>query len=330
METMISLSDDTNIKKVYSVLFEPEVPLDLALVVAWSLACIAGIYIPILNATPIRYVLSIPFVLFIPGYCLIAALFPREKDFSILERIALSIGFSMVIVSLIGLGLTFTPDGIWLNPIIFSLILFTFVSVIIAYIRRAFVKYEDRFRIPFSKFQGTIRKGIFPIGGGRMDHILGVLLLFVIIIAIITTFYVIVFPQEGRPFSEFYILGENQTATNYPNLTIAGQNYPIYIGVGNKENRDVVYTIEIWEVQTEFDNMTNMSRIIAVEPDNSLSFTLPNNETIIVPYNLSIKNTGYNRVDFLLFNETIPNYEVIGRDRVNASYRSLNLWGTVR
>ncbi len=88
------------------------------------------------------------------------------------------------------------------------------------------------------------------------------ILTLVILISLVTTIFVLAFPKEGERFTEFYLLGEKQTATDYPDYIIAGENYPIYIGVGNHENRDVAYTIETWLLATEFDNVTNTSRII--------------------------------------------------------------------
>jgi uncharacterized membrane protein len=137
---------------------------------------------------------------------------------------------------------------------------------------------------------------------------------------------VITVPREGDGYTEFFILGENRTATNYPALNIAGQNYPMYVGVRNHENRQMTYTIETWMMHTEFNNMTNTSTIIAMDPNDRLSFTIAPNETTIIPYNLSVKKTGFNRVEFLLFNESVPDFDVTGGDRINASYRNLHLW----
>jgi uncharacterized membrane protein len=103
----------------------------------------------------------------------------------------------------------------------------------------------------------------------------------------------------------------------------------MYIGIGNHENRDMAYTIETWLLQTEFDNVTNTSHIMAMDPNDRLSLTLAYNETMIIPYNLSLKKTGYDSVEFLLFNESVPGFEVTGSDRINASYRDLHLWVTV-
>jgi len=44
-------------------------------------------------------------VLFLPGYTLIATLFPRKDDLDGIERVALSFGLSIAITPLLGLAL---------------------------------------------------------------------------------------------------------------------------------------------------------------------------------------------------------------------------------
>ena len=72
----------------------------------------------------VRYVLGGVFVLFLPGFLLISALYPRSGEMDALEKIALSIGLSLAIVPLVGLVLNYTPWGIRLEPIMVSLALF--------------------------------------------------------------------------------------------------------------------------------------------------------------------------------------------------------------
>ncbi|MEM3924304.1 MAG: DUF1616 domain-containing protein [Zestosphaera sp.] len=79
-------------------------------------------YLPIL--TPARYVLGSIYVLFLPGYSLVEALYPREGDLTPLERVALSIGLSLAVTPLIGLVLNYTPWGIRLPAIITSTTIF--------------------------------------------------------------------------------------------------------------------------------------------------------------------------------------------------------------
>jgi uncharacterized membrane protein len=324
---VIFLPDEkTLIEKIYSAFFIQVFPLDLKIVVIWLLASILTIYLPYLNATPLRYVFTIPVVLFIPGYCLFAALFPQNGDLTLLERIALSFGFSIVIVPLIGLGLNFTPWGIRLEPLIISLTFFTWVTVLIAHYRRTLIPFEEQFRLPFFDIVGSIRKGIFSASDSRTVQILNITLVFTIVIALIVTMYIIVVPKEGERFTEFYILGEKQEAADYPDWIIVGENYPMYVGIGNHEYHNITYTIETWMISSEIDSANNTSHIIDMDPSDRLSITLTHNETSIIPYNLSVKRTGYNRVEFLLFKENVPSFHVTGSDRINASYRNLHLW----
>ena len=85
---------------------------------------------------PLRYMLGTLFVLFLPGFVLIEALYPGEKDLKPLERLALSIGLSLAVVPLIGLVLNYTPWGIRLEPIMASLAIYTLGVSIIALNRK--------------------------------------------------------------------------------------------------------------------------------------------------------------------------------------------------
>lgn len=323
---MIPLYEETLSRKIRSAFFTKAFPNDLKLVVVWLAAAIFAIYLPVLNGTPVRVVLALPVILFIPGYCVILALFPKEGDIDLTERIVLSICVSLAVVPLIGLGLNFTPWGIRLDPIVIAITAFTMVMILVAHYQRALLPLEEQFSMPFSALADTIRKEIFPAGPHNLDRALGAVLALLIIIAILTTIFVIAVPREGERFTEFFILGENRTAAHYPLELITGQEYPLYVSVGNHENRNVTYTIETWMMLTEFNNVTNTFRIQTMDPLDRLSLTLTPNQTMIIPYNLSVNKTGYNRVEFLLFDENIPGFETAFGDRINASYRNLHLW----
>ena len=97
------------------------------------------------NAFPlvyIRYALGTIFVLWLPGYSFVKALFPTEatnkkssKNLDSIERIALSIGLSLALVPIVGLMLNYTPWGIRLTPIILSLFALTTIFATVSIIR---------------------------------------------------------------------------------------------------------------------------------------------------------------------------------------------------
>jgi len=73
----------------------------------------------------LRWVLGSVFVLFIPGYVTVEALFPKGRELDSIERFALSVGLSLALVPLVGLLLNYTPWGIRLTPIVISLTVLT-------------------------------------------------------------------------------------------------------------------------------------------------------------------------------------------------------------
>jgi len=61
------------------------VPADLAAILVYTSATVAAIAVPVMNTTPLRAVLAVPFVLFIPGYAIVAALYPERHSLSAVD-----------------------------------------------------------------------------------------------------------------------------------------------------------------------------------------------------------------------------------------------------
>jgi len=300
-------------------------PVDLALAGVWLAAAVLALYLPVLNETPVGAFLILPGILVLPGYCFIAALFPRDSDIDLAERVTLSVGLSIALVPLIALFLNFTPFGIRQDPVLAALTVFTLAMILAAYYRRSLVPSDKRFTFPFGAIGHSLRDAMFPKGDSRSERPLQAVITVAFILVILTAVFIIAVPREGERFTEFFILGENRTA-DYPDRITVGQNYPLYVGVGNHEYRDADYTIETWLIRREFDNTTNTSHLIAMDPGDRLTLTLAHNETIVIPYNLSVKTATYNRAEFLLFKDSAPAADIIGNDRITMSYRNVNLW----
>ncbi len=107
--------------------------MELFTIVALSL-----LLVPLVAFTSgaLRIALGLAFVLFFPGYTLVAALFPRKGQLGGIERVALSFGLSIAVVPLIGLVLNYTPRGIRLYPILISVLLFIVIMTGVAWYRR--------------------------------------------------------------------------------------------------------------------------------------------------------------------------------------------------
>jgi len=81
-----------------------------------------------------RYLFGSVFVLFLPGYSFIKALFP-VKEIDNVERVSLSIGMSLAIVAINALILNYTPWGISTTPITVSLLGLTLALSTVAIVR---------------------------------------------------------------------------------------------------------------------------------------------------------------------------------------------------
>lgn len=204
--------------------------------------------------------------------------------------------------------------AIMFNPIIiFSVIVFITAMLVCAYSRRSTVSREGNDEAPSPDTE-------------RLDRILSYILLVAIVGAIASGIYVIAVPKEGEKYTEFYILDSEGMASEYPTQFPAGEPQTVIIGIGNHEYREVTYTVETLLLRQTFDPTTNTSAIYDALPLHTFSATLSHDETREFLYNFTVPNTRYNRIQFLLFNETVAFDEITGSDRINASYRYLHLW----
>ncbi len=237
-------------------------PYDLIAIVAS-----ATLLLVIIVAAPdsaARVALGLPFILFFPGYTLVAALFPeRHQTFTVakgeegtekeevsrgldaLERVALGFGLSIAVVPLIGLALNFTPFGIRLVPILVSVYAFIAVASMVAWRRRERLPDHERFRVTFT---------LEPPAWGtysRLDKVLTVALALAVVVAAGALVYVIATPRVGESFTEFYILGPGGKAENYPTNVTPGSTNPLIVGVVNHEHGAVTYDVTATWVRIE-------------------------------------------------------------------------------
>jgi len=243
-------------------------PADLAAALLVLIATSLSIFIPGLNETPLRVVFGLPFVLFIPGYAFIAALFPEageppsdsddtdedsvttnsSEGIDGIERVALSFGTSIAIVPLIGLILNFTPFGIRLVPIVVAVSGFTLVCIAIGTRRRRELPVDERFRVPYRDWLTNARSELFE-PDTRVDAALNVLLVCSVILAAASVTYAVAVPKQGENFSALYLLTESDdgdlVADGYPSEFVQGEAQSLIVGVSNHEHQTVNYSVVV-------------------------------------------------------------------------------------
>ncbi|MBU0497710.1 MAG: DUF1616 domain-containing protein [Candidatus Thermoplasmatota archaeon] len=316
-------------------------PYDILICILWSIILLPTALLN-LDQT-LRIILGLPFILFIPGYLLIFALFPTKKTthgIDGIERIALSFGLSIAIVPLIGLGLNYTPWGIRLEPILLSLFLFIILMALIALYRWYTTPAKDRFSIDLNIE--------FPKDQKPFDKALTIILAITIIAAGGSLIYVIVTPRIGEQFTEFYYLSTDHLAHNFPRNLTLGQNATIILGIVNHEYRMINYTIEIWLVNqtTLFNESTNETTVQYHQMWYLDSIQTQLNHTPIdiegpwqpqweTNYTFTINRIGTFKLAFLLYideeNVYDPNTDIAPdpEEKLTSAYRDIHLWLTI-
>ncbi len=242
-----------------------------------------------------RTVVALPFMLFFPGYVLIAALFPQKEGLTSPQRVGWGFGLSIAVVGITGFILSYTPWMIRLEPILYTISSFVFISSIIAWIRRNRLPETEQFGVELAVKGSGWRRGTW-------DKALSIILLLSIVGTIATMGYSIANPKVGERFTEFYILSLSDNTIDYPRELVIGEQGRVKAGIINHEHEQVTY----WGEVTVDDVRSSEVGPVTLEHEENwegiVSFT-------------SAKAGGKQKVEFLLY-----------RTDQNEVYRRLHLW----
>lgn len=336
-----------------------QLPPDLAATLLFVGLTVVTVFAPVLSDTYLRVIVGLPFVLFVPGYAFIAALFPEaggqdtneaaeqdptdtdtdprtgvqttqqlvDRGIDGIERVALSFGLSIAIVPLIGLVLNFTLWGIRLVPIVLSVSGFTVVCTVVAARRRWALPADAQFQVPYRQWVATTHTELFE-PESRADAALNVLLILSIVLAAASVTYAVTVPKSGESFTEFYLLTENESgdlvAAGYPTNFTTGETRPLVIGVSNHEHEETTYSVivQLQRVNVTHQQNTTTVRVQQREVLGQRRVQLADNETWHTAYSVMPTMTGQRlRLAFLLYRGSPPS-----QPTVENAYRETHLW----
>jgi len=321
-------------------------PADLAFVLLVTAATVLAVVTPVLNQTLLRAALSLPLMLFVPGYALVAALFPEAGErpgdpdengtdpdsatertgIDGMERVALSFGTSIAIVPVIGLLLNFTPFGIQLAPVVVSLSGFIVAITVLAARRRRQVPESDRLVVPYREWVRTVRTTLTE-PDSRYDKALNVLVVVSVLLAASSVGYAVAFPKQGEAFTEFYLLTEQDDGTlvadDYPTEFTTGEPRPIVVGIGNHEHERTRYSLVVKLQEVRFQN--NSTTVRDERELRRLQTTVADEGTWQTQLDISPTMTGERlRLAFLLYKTDPP-----ADPTLSNAYRETHLWVNV-
>lgn len=236
----------------------------LDLIIVTLLLVLAAIAINTFNG-PLRVVLVLPVVLFVPGYAMISAMYPEKESISPsrsrkgrrkwgdsaptqqsedddagllgnIERFVLSIALSMAIVGLILFVLIFTV-GFEVRRIGIILFGFSGAMIIFAIARRVVLAPEERYKLSFS--------ASLPMGP-TFTVMFAISLL--VLAGSVGVFALMAPSTTSQEFTGFTVLAENSTTGN---LTVEDADTAIMNGetvtilINNSEGTDQKYTVVV-------------------------------------------------------------------------------------
>lgn len=269
----------------------------------------------------LRIAFGLPFLLFFPGFVLVAALFAHAGGMDGIEKIALSFGISIAVTALIGLGLNYTPWGIRLEPVLFAISTFIFILSGIAMLRQR----------QYGVFKLFIEHHLRLPGweGSLLNKTLSIILAVTILGTVGVLIYTVSSPKVGERFTEFYILGLEGKAIDYPAkftmkanrvvsvwygdaaAAVSDTTGRVILGIVNQEQQKTTYSVSI-QIDGQPVNIAyngqNVSRLNAI--------SLEQGEKWEGEIGFAPMHTGENqKVEFLLY-----------KDGSNEVYNSLHLW----
>lgn len=268
-----------------------KIGIDLTLVsILSTLLVVFALAFPDGNA--LRVIFGLPFLLFLPGYSLVSVLWPKKAEIDVLERIALSLGLSIALVVLVGLGLNYTPWGIALVPILTSLYCLILVLVIMAWFRRSRISPEERFDLRLGYFIDPMNEMAYA------DKVMVIIVVITIIIAGGLLLYIAMNPPKEQ-FTELYIFDEDGTTENYPSVLDVNESASIIIVVKSHEQKETDYTTVITLVPESGTNITL----------DEYHFSLAEGKEWQQPFPFRINESGVYKLVIELFkNEEITPY----------------------
>ena len=233
-----------------------------------------------------RFLLGLFFFLFVPGYALQAALFPYEAEFDNIERIALSLGLSLAIIPPLGFFLDRLPWGLQLWPILITegILSASFAAVVLH--RRKRIPLAERFSpsFEFGAPNAWLREQ------DRSIKIFSCMLAVTFAIVVLSAVVMLTVRQPGKWFTEFYILGAENLAQDYPREVRVHADVEVTVGISNREGERADYRVRVFSNDALISEGSNIS--------------LEDDETIEVVVRFAPVEVGENiSIEFRLFED---------------------------
>lgn len=324
-------------------------PADL--VVVLLVVALTGLttFVPGLRVPALRVVFGVPFVLWMPGYAVTAALFPGsaaqpttddsepttddDEATSVLpspgidgiERATLSVVLSVATVVLLGILLDVSVWSVTVETLFVTVGGFVVACTAVAAVRRQHVPPNRREVAPVGRW---VRGGLDGLQSPQtsVDLALNVVVVVGVLLAVLTVGFGVGVSGDATGFTELYLLTEAEdgrlVADDYPTNFTRGEPQPLVIAVENHEHESVDYSLVIEIQQVAADDA---SRVVRERTVNQTSFSVAHDGRWQTRHDVSVRMTGDRlRLTYLLYRGAPP-----ANPTLDNAYREAHLWVTV-
>jgi uncharacterized membrane protein len=233
------------------ILVGPKSEIDL--MASWLIVSLAVALSLIGDRSSLLAVLAFITTYFIVGYAAQAAFFPERTvslstyrreitlvgdSANIIERLALSVVFSLVLVALGGILMLWSPFGFTDLGALLMVLLLTYGFTGLAWYRRSRLPREEQFSLVLN-----IGRAKTPLN--ILEKVVSVVIIAAIVVA--GVMMVVNMGQSGsiEPYTELSLLDSNGKLVDLPQHVPPGVNWTVQIVVTNHMQRDMLYNLTV-------------------------------------------------------------------------------------
>lgn len=186
----------------------------------------------------LRVILGFIFVLFVPGFSIQAALFPKQGQLDTLERLVLSGMLSIAFLPIVAYFIEYSI-GVGTRQILFAELTLIFFTLMISIYTQRRISYDERFVITLGLdtrwiwSQGRLEKRVFSV------------FVVIVFLGIFATITILVGPSARDEITEFYVLSDEGFPDTFPQTVPVGSDLKYTLGIVNQENAVLVYSLEV-------------------------------------------------------------------------------------
>jgi len=295
-------------------------PVDLGLCVLATVAAVVVTLVPVPRLVSVA--IGVPFLLFVPGYAVTVALFPRViqrgtslnsdgwNGLPLFTRAVLSVATSVALAIIVGVNLEFTRWAIRAPTVVGGLAVVTLVAATAGAVRRSKI---DR--------DGPAETGAGSFLSRDMSSLATVMVLLAIGISLVSVAMVVGMGERGEQYTEFALLTESDSgeavATDFPSNMTVGEETAFRYVITNKEQQHSSYYVVVRLERVGSDGSVNSAERLA-----NFSEELAAGESVRQEHTIKPTLRGADlRLRYLLYRSQPPE-----QVRSNNAYRDLHIW----